>query len=242
VRESIEDDEDMMVTEDIGADASRVTFGKGESDRARKIAAMAAAEGAVVDGDDSNSGDDEENRRWQQQQVHGERSGEDARQIFFLCTFIYLNIKFFFTFFLQVRKGRGATMMRDEFGERKTTAGSGGGVGVGGLGAVRSMRSSAVKFRNMADVQGTLDAHLARMREQHSHDVEKLQDVSRRLESAKIALGHMEQQVCVCLCMCVCVCVYMYIYKKTYIYIYMLLHTYTQRWKERKNGTRFSRS
>jgi len=96
-------------------------------------------------------------------------------------------------------------MMRDEFGERKTTTGSGGGVGVGGLGAVRSMRSSAVKFRNMADVQGTLDAHLARMREQHSHDVEKLQEVSRRLESAKIALGHMEEQVCVCVCVCVCV-------------------------------------
>ena len=81
MRESIEDDEDMMVTEDIGADASRVTFGKGESDRARKIAAMAAAEGAVVDGDDSDSGDDEENRRWQQQQVRKGRASKNTHTL-----------------------------------------------------------------------------------------------------------------------------------------------------------------
>ena len=162
VRENIEDEEDMMVTDDIGADSARVTFGKGESDRQRKIAAMAAAEGAVVDGDDSDSGDDEESRRWQQQQV---------------------------------RKGRAATMVRDEFGERKAPSGSGGGAGVGGLGAARGIRSSGVKIRSMADVQGTLDAHLERMREQHAHDVGKLQDVTRRIESATNALGHMEAQV-----------------------------------------------
>ena len=51
MRECIEDDEDVMVTEDIGADSARITFGKGESDRQRKISAMAAAEGAVVEED-----------------------------------------------------------------------------------------------------------------------------------------------------------------------------------------------
>ncbi len=40
-----------MVTEDIGADSARISFGKGESDRQRKISAMAAAEGAVVEED-----------------------------------------------------------------------------------------------------------------------------------------------------------------------------------------------
>jgi len=134
------------VTDDIGADSARVSFGKGESDRSRKIAAMAAAEGAVVEQDDDDSGEEDERQRWEQQQI---------------------------------RKGRGGAVMRDEFGERIQDGGGSGGNGVGGLGGVRGARSAGVKVRSMADVQGTLEAHIRRMRE----------------------------QVCVCVCVYVCISV-----------------------------------
>jgi len=158
VRESVDDEEDMMVTDDIGADTARMTFGRGESDHQRKIAAMAAAEGAVMG--DEESEDEEQQRRWEQQQV---------------------------------RQGRSAAMMRDEFGERQGVVA--GSTGVGGLGRAKSLRSAAAHSRSMADVQSTLEAHMARMREQHQGDVEKLQNVTRRIESAHHALGKMEEEV-----------------------------------------------
>ncbi len=64
--------------------------------------------------------------------------------------------------------------MRDEFGERRGS-GATGRAGVGGLGAERGRMASGVHVRSMADVQGTLEAHQARMREQHQRDVDKLQ-------------------------------------------------------------------
>ena len=64
--------------------------------------------------------------------------------------------------------------MRDEFGERRGS-GATGRSGVGGLGAERGRMASGVHVRSMADVQGTLEAHQARMREQHQRDVDKLQ-------------------------------------------------------------------
>ena len=64
--------------------------------------------------------------------------------------------------------------MRDEFGERRGS-GTTGRSGLGGLGAERGRMASGVHVRSMADVQGTLEAHQARMREQHQRDVDKLQ-------------------------------------------------------------------